>query len=98
GLVMAAMAVLELVGARARGKREQLVAQANSHDWPAGMHRELQVLHGGAARARIAGPVGDEHGVEVLVQKIVVPRYADHGELARKELLEDARLAAAVNE
>src|SRR5712671_6440937 len=32
GLVVAAVAELELVGARARGKREQLVPEADAHD------------------------------------------------------------------
>ena len=100
GDVVRAVAVLELDGTRARRQREQLVAQADAHDRHRRLvHQPAQVVHGGLAVRRVAGPVGDEDAVVVphhLVDGVVV---REHGGVraAADQAAQDVLLDAAVD-
>ncbi len=70
GLVDAAVAVVELVGAVAQGPSEQLVAQADAEEGDAGVEHPAQQLDLAHGRARVAGAVGEEHAVGVQGQDL----------------------------
>ena len=65
GLVDAAMAELELVGAEAECAAEQLIAEADAEERVAGVQDLAQQLDLGVGLLRVAGAVGEEHAVRV---------------------------------
>ncbi len=67
GLVDAAVAVLQLVGAEAEGPPEQLVAEADAEERDAPVEHLAQQRHLGLGRRRVAGAVGEEHPVGAVL-------------------------------
>ena len=64
GLVVAAVAVLELGDPGSGGEGEYLVAHADAVDGLAGLHELAHMLHGLGAEIRVAGAIRDEEAIK----------------------------------
>ena len=99
-LVVAAVAVLELVDRGAGSFGKELVSHADAH---AGAHlgtgEELaDVFHSLDAGVGVSGAVGQEEAVEFQVVEVVVPGHADDFHTATEQAADDVVLHAAVHE
>ena len=98
---MSAVSVLELDGAGAGSKREELVAETDAHDRDLRrFHQFAEVVDGSLAMGWIARAVGDEDSVEVVghfVDGVVVGEGCDAGATA-DEAAEDVFFDAAVDD
>lgn len=81
GDVVGAVAVFEFDGPGAAGEGEELVAEADAHDWDlGGFHEALEVIDCILAMRWVAGAVGDEDAVEVVgdfVDGVIVGETGD---------------------
>ncbi|OSX78118.1 hypothetical protein BU14_0120s0001 [Porphyra umbilicalis] len=103
-LVVAPVAILELVRAVAGRKREQLVAEADAENGARRppLHRRPQAVNGPRERRRVARPVGDKDAVKVprCVGRgiVVVKRHARDDRPPLQEAPQLVHLEAAVND
>ncbi len=93
------MAVFEFVSFGASGEGHDLDAETDAKDWN---FFSVSFFDGFLSRFGfywIARAVGDEDAVEfeVVVENVVVPRYADYGDVPFEEAADDVVLGAAVD-
>ena len=98
GLVVTAVAVLQLIGLGACGTGQQLVAQADTHQ---GLHllvaEELAyMLDRLAALLGVAGTIGQEEAVELQLVEVVIPGHADNLYASVQQAADDIGLDAAI--
>lgn len=97
--VVGAVAVLELDGAGADGKSEQLVTEADAHNGDGGgLHEASEVVDSLLAMGRVTGTVGDEDTIVMLsnlVDGVVVGEDGD-GRATADEASKDILLDTAV--
>lgn len=99
GLVLGAVAVGEFVGGGAGGVGEHLNAEADAEDGFLEGEGFLEDLVEGFEEGGVSGAVGNEDAVKSYpgANKVVVPGYADDGEVAGEEGAEDVVFHAAVD-
>ena len=98
-LVVAAVAVLQLIDRGASSLGEQLVAHADTTDGlAAAAHLLADDLHGLGAHVGIARTIGQEETVKLQRVEIIIPRYTDDFHVATKEATQDVVLYTTVYE
>lgn len=101
GLVLAAMAELELVSPASGGQGQKLVAEADAEEGDALGQEPADGGHRGRRPGRVARPVGDDDPARGEIEdaaRVRVGRDADDGDAAPCERADDPHLDAAVDE
>ncbi len=96
-LVLAAMAVFELVRFRAGGERQNLATEANAENRRLLVEKPAHGFDGFITHFRIAGAVGEHHAVKALVLKRPIPRHRGDRQAALHQRANDVVLAAAID-
>mmetsp|Transcript_50102 Transcript_50102/g.98680 ORF Transcript_50102/g.98680 Transcript_50102/m.98680 type:complete len:237 (+) Transcript_50102:6050-6760(+) len=100
GLVHSSVPVLHLEGLGTSSQSHQLVPQTNTEDRFSPCHHFLDVLDGRLAVRGVAGAVGEEQTVELLITERIVPRHDLQLDVVREvvdEVPDDVILHPAVN-
>ena len=101
GVVRAAVALMHLDRLRARGEREQLVAQTDAEQRHIGIEQRADHRHGiFAGRRRIARAVGEEHAVRLQRHDCVkagLSRHHRHPRTGLHQIAEDIVLRAVID-
>jgi len=101
GDVVGSVTVLELDGASADSKSQELVTQTDTHDGNVrGLHKTGKVVNSSLAMGRVTGTVGDEDTVKVLRNLVdgVVVREDGNGSTSADQAAKDVLLNTTVDE
>ena len=73
------------------------MTQAHPKDRRLPFHYSTHLGDGFSTCLRVARAIGNQHAVEFLIQKIVIPGNPDHGRSSGEQATDDAIFAAAVD-
>ena len=99
-LVMRAMTIFQLIGLGTSGTCQQLVTQADTHQWA---HRLIiekctDMCHRLVALLWVARTISQEQSIELQLVEVVVPRHTNHLDATTYQATDDVGLHATIDE